>query len=154
MRPVYLQAIFQILLCFIFYAWLPGVLLVVNAQEENGEGVAAAEVQLPAGVNPAEEDAKLEVDPAHEKEVVQAVESESETQVCSLSVGSNIIYVCAVHPLMPVHSIQSLIVRGTCISLSFISQTAGSCGDRRDSEMGQCWLRSCLHLFLLCHHCV
>lgn len=81
MRPGHLQAIFQVLLFVIFSTWLPGVLLVVNAQEENGEGMAAAEVQLPAGVNPAEEDARLEVGQVHEKEVVQVLESESETQV-------------------------------------------------------------------------
>lgn len=118
MRPVYLQAIFQILLCFIFSAWLSSVLLVVNAQEENGEGVAAAEVQLPAGVDPAEEDAKLEVDPVHEKEIVQALESESDTQVCALSEGSNIINIhsCCTYCYQ---SMQCLVARVTCISLSF-----------------------------------
>lgn len=89
MRPDYLQAIYTIFLSLIFSTWLSGVLLVVNAQEDGGEGMAAAEVQFPAGVNPAE-DARAEVDLVHEKEKVQQVlESESETQVCAPSEGSS-----------------------------------------------------------------
>lgn len=89
MKLVYQRAVYHIFISLIFCIWLPGILLVVSAQEEGGED---AEVQLPAGVDPAD-DVQLQdeaegVEIVHKEEKVVASENERETQVCALSVRS------------------------------------------------------------------
>lgn len=111
MKLVYQRAVHHIFICLIFCIWLPGILLVVSAQEEGGE---EAEVQFPAGVDPADDAhdaAGVEVDLVHKEENVLASENERETEVCALSERSNTEhFVLDVHlrqPMQPPKSVTS-----------------------------------------------